>query len=157
LICLMAVGIILGNLAFVVTMALPLLLIVAIGLVGPRGADALAARRPLDRCGRLEANRILWGRGSAQRGHGGRGHDCRSNQASRGLARQPKPVDVRGLSIARDSQNTGAIRQDEDTLTTTRLHTDRCEAANPRLRPPDLCLIVIPPPQDDLHPCRLPS
>jgi hypothetical protein len=37
LICLMAVGVILGNLAFVVTMALPLLLIAAIGLIGPRG------------------------------------------------------------------------------------------------------------------------
>jgi hypothetical protein len=37
LICLMAVGVVIGNLAFVATMALPLLLIVAIGLIGPRG------------------------------------------------------------------------------------------------------------------------
>jgi hypothetical protein len=37
LICLMAAGVVLGNLAFVAAMALPLLLIVAIGLIGPRG------------------------------------------------------------------------------------------------------------------------
>jgi hypothetical protein len=37
LICLMAMGVVIGNLAFAATMALPLLLIVAIGLIGPRG------------------------------------------------------------------------------------------------------------------------